>query len=85
MWAARWETPEGTVVIEDRNVAALGADLAPGESLQTMIHVHVPHGDGTFRLVVGLVQSDQWFPDVLRIEPIEVSPMRRAFAPAPSG
>ena len=60
--AYRWEDADGRVVASDFASNRVPFDLQPGQTVETTMEIHPPGGFGTFRLVVGVAQDEQWFP-----------------------
>ncbi len=66
----RWEAMDGSLLAEDASASRLAYDLAPGESVRQRIAVVAP-SPGEARLIIGLVQDGEWFPDTS--EPVRLT------------
>lgn len=69
----RWEDAGGNVLAAEPAASRLAYDLAPGESVRQRIAAIAP-APGQARLVIGLVQDGEWFPDTTEPLAIDVLP-----------
>jgi hypothetical protein len=73
--AYRWEDEEGNIFAGSSAAAPLPYDLAPGDSLAASLCVPAPDDPGAARLVIGLAQAGQWFPDTTTALSLTVVPI----------
>jgi len=71
----RWEDDAGNITSGDSAAAPLPYDLEPGQSLVASVCVPAPSAPGSHRLVVGLAQRGEWFPDTTTAMPAKVVPL----------
>lgn len=73
--AYRWEDEEGNIFAGNSAAAPLPYDLEPGDSLVASLCVAAPADPGVSRLVIGLAQDGEWFPDTTAALPVTVVPV----------